>query len=89
MAASQPALSVEVVTAAIVRFLNTEIMAESNAIAADDELAAAGVDSMALLKVLVFLERDFGIWIPDEELSDEIIATARTLATHVCRLAAA
>jgi acyl carrier protein len=89
MAASQPVPSVEVVTAAIVRFLNTEIMAESNAIAADDDLAAAGVDSMALLKVLVFLERDFGIWIPDEDLSDETIATARTLATYVCRLATA
>ena len=89
MAASQPVPSVEVVTVAIVRFLNAEIMAESNAIAADDELAAAGVDSMALLKVLVFLERDFGIWIPDEDLSDEIIATARTLATYVCSLATA
>jgi acyl carrier protein len=77
--------SLEDVTTAIVRFLNSHIMAETNAIAADDGLAAAGVDSMALLKVLVFLEREYGIWVPDEELTDDVISSARTLAAYVCR----
>ena len=76
--------SIEAVTAAIVRFLNTEILAPAHPVAADDVLADAGVDSMALLKVLVFLERELGVWIPDEDLSDEVIRTARTLATYVC-----
>jgi len=76
--------SVDDVTGAIVRFLNTEIMAPAHPIAADDVLADAGVDSMALLKVLVFLERELGVWVPDEDLSDEIIRSARTLATYVC-----
>jgi acyl carrier protein len=82
-------LSVEGVAAAIVRFLNAEIMADANAVAVDDVLAAAGVDSMALLKVLVFLEREYGVWIPDEDLTDEIVASARSLATYVCSLAPA
>jgi acyl carrier protein len=76
--------TVDSVAAAIVRFLNTEIMAEGHALAADDDLAAAGVDSMALLKVLVFLERELGIWVPDEDLTDEVVASARTLAAYVC-----
>jgi acyl carrier protein len=75
--------SVEDVAATIVRFLNTEILAEGHAIAIDDDLAAAGVDSMALLKVLVFLERELGIWVPDEDLTDEIVRSARTLAAYV------
>jgi acyl carrier protein len=75
---------VDDVTRAIVRFLNTEIMASSHPIAADDVLADAGVDSMALLKVLVFLERELGVWVPDEDLSDEVIRSARTLASYVC-----
>lgn len=79
-------MSIEVVTAAIVHFLNTEIMAASNSVTADDELAAAGVDSMALLKVLVFLEREFGMWIPDEDLTDDVITSARTLAAYVCHV---
>jgi acyl carrier protein len=76
--------TVDAVTAAIVRYLNAEIMAAAHAVAADDDLAAAGVDSMALLKVLVFLEREFGLWVPDEDLTDEVIRSARTLATYVC-----
>ena len=76
--------SIEDVAAAIVRFLETEIMAEGHVVAIDDDLAAAGVDSMALLKVLVFLERELGIWVPDEDLTDEIVRSARTLAAYVC-----
>ncbi len=76
--------SIEAVTAAVVRFLNTEIMAPTHPVAADDVLADAGVDSMALLKVLVFLERELGVWVPDEDLSDEVIRTPRTLAAYVC-----
>ncbi len=76
--------SVEEAAAAVVRFLNTEIMAPAHPIAADDVLADAGVDSMALLKVLVFLERELGVWVPDEDLTDEIVRSARTLATYVC-----
>lgn len=84
MSSSAPRPSVDAVSAAIVGFLNTEIMASTHAVAADDDLAAAGVDSMALLKVLVFLEREVGVWIPDEDLTDDVIRSARTLATYVC-----
>jgi D-alanine--poly(phosphoribitol) ligase subunit 2 len=79
--------TVDTVAAAVVRFLNTEIMAASHPIATDDRLTDAGVDSMALLKVLVFLEREFGIWVPDEDLTDDVITSARTLAAYVCRFA--
>jgi acyl carrier protein len=80
--------SVEVVAAAVVHFLNTQIMAASHPIATDDGLETAGVDSMALLKVLVFLEREYGIWVPDDDLNDDVIASARTLAAYVCRCTA-
>ena len=82
-------LSVDAVTAAVVRFLNTEIMAASSAVGPDDVLADAGVDSMALIKVLVFLEREAGIWVPDEDLTDDVVRSARTLAAYVCGRAAA
>lgn len=87
MAGGAP-LSIEAVTAAVVRFLNTEIMAASAAVGPDDVLADAGVDSMALLKVLVFLEREVGVWVPDEDLTDDVVRTARTLAAYVCGRAA-
>jgi len=80
--------SVDAVADAIVRFVNAEIMAPSHSIGADVVLADHGVDSMALLKVLVFLEREVGVWVPDEDLTDEIVRTPRTLATYVCGRAA-
>ena len=73
----------------LVGFINAEIMAPGHAIAPDDALEAAGVDSMALLKVLLFVEREFGFWVPDEDLVEDNVATASTLARYVARRLAA
>lgn len=69
----------------LVGFVNGEIMAPGHAIGPDDRLEPAGVDSMALLKVLLFIEREFGFWIPDEDLVDDTVASATTLARYVAR----
>ena len=82
--ADAAAASIDRVASAIVRFLNTEVMAATHPIAADDVLADHGVDSMALLKVLVFVEGEVGVWVPDEDLTDDVVRTARSLATYVC-----
>ena len=42
-------------------------MAPGHAIGAEDRFDAAGIDSMALLKVLLFVEQQFGFWVPDED----------------------
>ncbi len=43
--------------------------------------AHMGVDSMAILKILLFLEKEFGIYIPDSELTWENIRSIDSLAT--------
>jgi diaminopimelate decarboxylase len=73
----------------LVGFINGEIMAPGHGVGPDDTLEAAGVDSMALLKVLLFVEREFGFWVPDEDLIEENVATASTLARYVARRLAA
>jgi acyl carrier protein len=40
---------------------------------------------MALLKVLLFIEAEFGFWMPDEDLVEENIKTARAMAAYICR----
>ena len=67
----------------LVAFLNREIMAPGHTIGPEDGFEAAGVDSMALLKVLVFVERELGLWIPDEDLVDAHVTSAATLARYV------
>lgn len=75
--------TIDDVAFAIVGFLNAEIMAAGHALEPDNGLAAAGVDSMALLKILLFIERTYGFWIPDEDLVPQNVATARALAHYV------
>ena len=42
--------------------------------------ASMGVDSMAILKILMFLEKELGIYVPDSELTWENIQSVATLS---------
>jgi acyl carrier protein len=77
------ARSVSAIADLLVGFVNREIMAPGHAIAPEDRFDAAGVDSMALLKVLLFVEQEFGFWVPDEDLVDANVTSALTLARYV------
>jgi len=75
----------EEIASALTRFINTSIMARGHPVQPDDDLESAGVDSMALLKILLFIEAEYGFWIPDEDLVDANITSARALANYVSR----
>jgi acyl carrier protein len=75
----------EEVARAVTAFINTTIMARSHPVQPDDDLELAGLDSMALLKVLLFIEAQFGFWMPDEDLVEENIKTPRAMAAYICR----
>ena len=70
---------------ALTTFINTSIMARGHPVDPDEDLEAAGVDSMALLKILLFIEAEFGFWMPDEDLVEENTASARALANYICQ----
>jgi acyl carrier protein len=76
-------MTVSAIAQQLTEFVNREIMAPGHAIGPDDRLEPAGVDSMALLKVLLFIEREFGFWIPDEDLVEDTVASATSLARYV------
>jgi len=75
----------EEVAAVLTAFINTSIMARGHPLQPDDDLELAGLDSMALLKVLLFIEAEFGFLIPDEDLVQENVRSPRTLAIYICR----
>ena len=70
---------------ALTTFINTSIMARGHPVHPDEDLEEAGVDSMALLKILLFIEAEFGFWMPDEDLVEENTASARALANYICQ----
>ena len=78
-------LDPEEVAKAVTTFINATIMARGHPVQPDDDLEQAGLDSMALLKILLFIEAQFGFWMPDEDLVAENIRTARAFATYICR----
>jgi acyl carrier protein len=73
------------VASALTAFVNTHIMARSRPLQPDDDLEVAGVDSMGLLKILLFVEAQFGFWMPDPDLRAENVSSLRALAAYVSR----
>jgi acyl carrier protein len=78
-----PPRTVSAIADLLVAFVNREIMAPGHAIGAEERFEMAGVDSMALLKVLLYAEQEFGVWVHDDDLTDENVASATTLARYV------
>jgi acyl carrier protein len=64
-------------------FVNNSIMARGHPVQSDDDLEVAGVDSMALLRIFLFIEAEFGFWMPDEDLVRENIGSTRALANYI------
>ena len=52
-------------------------------------LPEAGLDSMAIMQLLLLVEDRFGIWLPEEDLTRENFACIRSLALAVLRRHAA
>ena len=71
------------IAAALAQYINEDIMAAGHEIAPGDAFDAAGVDSMALMKVLLFVEQEYGFWIPDEDLTEDVVASADTMAIYI------
>ena len=74
--------SPEAVASALTAYINADIMAAGHSIGPDDAFDQAGVDSLALLRILVFVESTFGVWIPDEDLEGHV-GCIRALAQYV------
>jgi acyl carrier protein len=78
-------LASDAIVKVLTTFIDATIMARSHPVQPDDDLELAGLDSMALLKILLFIEAEYGFWMPDEDLVEENIRTVRALATYISR----
>ena len=87
-AGARGAVDPDHVARGLLAFINASIMARSRPLGPDDDLQAAGVDSMAMLKILVHIEAEYGFWMPDADLREEHLRSVRTLARYVARVAA-
>jgi len=82
---SSAGIEQDAVASALTAFVNANIMARGRSVQPDDDFELMGVDSMAMLKVLLFVEAEFGFWMPDEDLVEENLTSPRALAHYICR----
>ena len=67
-------------------FLRSGILAEGVGFDAETPLSEAGVDSFSIVQVLLFIERKFGVIVPESYLTRENLRTVRALSARVGEL---
>ena len=70
----------------IKKYIEKNILAEAVHIDSETNLKQAGIDSFSTVEIILFIERRFGVSIPDEKLLPENFKTLQALAVIVQEL---
>lgn len=70
----------------IKKYIETNILAEAIEIEDTTDLKKAGIDSFSIVEIILFIERKFGVSIPDEKLIPDNFKTLQALAATVQEL---
>jgi len=70
----------------LLEFLRREVFSPQLAVSEDTDLIASGFDSLSLTRLLLFVEKTYGLWIPEREITETALKNTRALATMVVRL---
>lgn len=74
------------ITAEIKKYIQNNILAENIQLDATTDLKQAGIDSFSTVEIILFIERRFGVAIPDEKLVPENFKTLQSLSATVLEL---
>ena len=64
-------------------FLGKHLLAKNIAYDIDTVLSSVGIDSLSTVEILLFIERRFGVMIPDEQLDRQTLRSVSTIAQSV------
>ena len=70
----------------IKKYVEKNILAEGVRIEGTTNLKQAGIDSFSTVEIILFIERKFGVSIPDEKLIPDNFKTLQSLAAIVLEL---
>lgn len=79
-------MDAEIIIAEIKKYIEKNILAEAVQIDADTDLKKAGIDSFSTVEIILFIERKFGVAIPDEKLMPDNFKTLQSLSSTVLEL---
>ncbi len=79
-------MDLNIIITEIKKYIENNILAEAVQIDATTNLKQAGIDSFSTVEIILFIERRFGVSIPDEKLLPENFKTLQALAAIVQEL---
>lgn len=79
-------METNLITEEIKKYIQQHILDASVHIEAGTDLKQAGIDSFSTVEIILFIERRFGVTIPDEKLIPDNFKTLLSLAETVQEL---
>ena len=76
----------DIIIVEIKNYIEKNILAQGIQIDASTDLKQAGIDSFSTVEIILFIERRFGVSIPDEKLVPGNFKTLNALAAIVLEL---
>lgn len=70
----------------LLAFLRKEVFSPQMTVGPDTDLIASGFDSLSLVRLLLFIEKTYGKWIPERQITTETLQNVRTLSVAVAGL---
>ena len=82
-----PQTDPKIISAQLCEFARTNFVADGAEFDEHSPLAKAGIDSFALVELLLYCERVIGVRVPDSHLTGNNLASMSTLANCIAELA--
>lgn len=76
-------MDANIIIAEIKKYIEKNILSQAVQIDATTNLKQAGIDSFSTVEIILFIERKFGVSIPDEKLIPDNFKTLGALAATV------
>src|ERR1700691_4256922 len=74
------------VEARLLEFLRGGMFSAETQLTGEPDLIANGFDPFSLVALLVFIEKTYGLWIPQNEITETNLKNTRSLAAVIVRL---
>ncbi len=78
-----PNNSREQIITGLIEYLETNVVASHVEFDASVSLSELGIDSVALVEILLFIESRFGVLIPDDDLVNRVMDPIEKLADYI------
>jgi acyl carrier protein len=67
-------------------FVENSIIGNNVVLKPETNLSETGIDSFSTIEIILFIERQFGLRIPDSELTKDNLSSLKNISTTVWRL---